>query len=403
MIQTCLDFSLSLSERVEALQTLQTDELDQLIELLGSAYMVHPTKLVLEFIHFLILYEKIDILRRIRVAETCDLYNSILYMFHTIKNTDYRIHVIESCSNPWLKVQAYYVLYTAVKNTEEEIQIMKNLFQLFKWTRFSKIYLDWFVDQMENENLAYKHQTDCADIVLMHTTDNSIKERAKKCLGISKIQTLSKYWEHRENVHLFVPRIDVLKYIVKTFSRTNKVVIYNFIESNHYNLEFFTRRIVNDQTKLLPLGITLIEVCCLVWSSLSDDLKHLLIQDLESNKSTATDESNEWNCTTGYYHRILNIFQAAFPDLIFETEQFSSFKKSVNRKILEGIGQNHKQEDILIEMTFSEDTKRIHYLTFKATHFPEMIESLKREYPNLTPQEFDEYFSNSIRSFEDAL
>jgi hypothetical protein len=399
-MQTCLDFSLSFIERVEALQTLSVEELDQLIELLGSAYLVHPTKLVLEFIHVLILYEKIDIFRRIRVAETCDLYNSILYLFQTIKNIDYRIHVIESCSNPWLKIQAYYVLYASVKNIEDKIQIMKNLFQLFRWTPFSKLYLEWFIEKMEDKNLLYKHQTDCADFVLINTTDTSIKDRAKKCLGISRIQSMSKYWEYRENVHLFVPRIDVLKYIVKTFSKTNKIVLYNFIETHKYNLDFFIRRIVNDQTRLLPLHITLMDICCLVWSSLSDDLKHLLIQDIESN-SKNTDE--EWNCTTGYYHRILNIFQAAFPDLIFETEQYSSFKKSVNDKILQGIGQDHKQEDILIEMTFSEETTRIHYLTFKATHFPEMIESLRKEYPDLCPQEFDEYFSKAIRSFEDAL
>jgi hypothetical protein len=401
MIQTCLDFSLPFAQRVETLYTLKQEELDQLIELLCSAYIIHPTKIVLEFIHFLILYDKIDIFRRIRIAETCDLYSSILYLFHTLKHTRYKIHVIESCSNRWLKVQAYFVLYTAVKNaknTEDEIQIMKNLFRLLYWTRFSKIYLDWFVRQMDNPNIEYKHRMDCADFVLMNTKDDVEKRNAKKCLGILKLHS-NKYWEHRENVHLFVPRTDVLKYITKTLPKSNKLDIYKFIEENGYSLDFFIGRIVNDKTKLLPLEITLDDLCCLVWSSLTDDLKHLFIQDLESNDR----ENEEWNCTTGYYHRILNIFQVGFPDLIFETEQFASFKESVNRKILKGIEQDHKQEDILVEMTFSEENKRVHYLTFKATRFPELIESLKQEFSGITPQEFDEYFSKSIRSFEDAL
>lgn len=399
MTNKCLDFSLPLEKRIKTLEELSSRELDETIELLCSAYIIHPVKIYLEFIYVLIQYDKLDIYRRIRIAENCDSYAIILFILHRITDTQQRIHLIESCSNPFLKIQSYFVLFHHTNEIETQIQIMKNItniyYDLYSYDLCVK-YLNWFGDQLDKD-LEHKHLSNIADFVLIFSQkpslDNKLKTIAKKArTHLFKDSNLS-FQDNRENVHLLNPTEQL------TFDnpKVNQSVIIDFIQQNDYNLELFKKRILNDNTDL-GNGMTLKTVIESIWSTLTDDLRHLLFQDFEND----IDTDNEWSCTSGYYHRMLNIYQAISTKNIFQTNESKEFSDYIKSRINFYLS-HHEDEKALEQIIYSQDEKRINYLTFKITHYPKLITEVKEKYPNLSQDEFDHYFNAAIRSYENSL
>ena len=83
-VQICYDFQEPLETRMNYVKHLNKYELDELIECLCSSYNIHPRFLCLQYLYSLIMYDGIELQRRIRIAETCDLYSTILFLLHKL-------------------------------------------------------------------------------------------------------------------------------------------------------------------------------------------------------------------------------------------------------------------------------------------------------------------------------
>jgi hypothetical protein len=415
-LQICYDFQEPLEIRMKYVKIINDYELNELIECLCSSYNIHPRFLCLEYLYALIMFEGIDLQRRIRIAESCDLYSTLLFLLHK-QPFEKRINIIETFNNKYLKLHSYYVLYTIapnfLKNTQElndcRIQIMKNRYNLSLGDN-----LDWFenfLDSNKTINTEYKNCANCSDFILIKTEDLRLQKKALEFLGITSYK--KQFVNHKENVHLFAPKQKLLDKIFSENSAKscNILEIINFIKENNYNLNFFTTRIINDKTTIGSLSkkYTLEEIICLIWNQLTNDLKHLLIKDLESSMITGEEG---WSCTTGYYNRIINIYQSCRDQDLFEffTGDIKlEFITKVRNFIDDGIKNiidEKEQETILNELPNSSDEKRITYLTFKITKLPIIMEKLREEYVTtniITEEQYDEFFSHSIRVYEDAL
>lgn len=420
-VQICYDFQEPLDIRMSYVKNLNQYELEELIECLCSSYNIHPRFSCLQYLYSLIMYDGIELKRRIRIGETCDLYSTILFLLHK-QPFEQRISIIETFSNKYLKYQSYRVLYTIspnfIHNTPElhdiQIQIMKNRYNLFVGDK-----LDWFenfIDTNKHINEEYKNCANCSDFILLKCDekDLNLREKALKFLGNFSKDTINKnIYKNKENVHLFVPKQKLLDKLLSETKKCETSVIINFITKNNYNINLFSTRILNDKTTIGSLSkkITLEDIICSVWEELTPDLQHLLIQDLES--SVSLDEG--WSCTTGYYNRILNIYQSClqnigeslFEDFIDDIKL--EFIKKFHRLIDDGIKNitdEKTQDSILEELPCSGEEKRITYLTFKVNKLPDIIQDLRNEYiltKILTEEQFDDFFSHSIRLYENAL
>lgn len=391
----CIDFTFSLENRLTKIEQLTIDEKETLLEHICSSYMIHPTFVALQYLQHLILRTDFSLQRRIRVAEMCDLGLMSLYLITCISGSHERIACIEQFTNPYLKIHAYCVLYAnmGINNTELYIQILKNLYPL------PGIRKEWIIQEfvriMKDESLEYKHRSNCADAILHRSKDRNQLTQARQILGIQQIN--GDLYTHKENVHLFIPKIKLIDQIFTELESTSIETINEYIQTHKsYPLEFFQQRIWNDKT-IIGNNYTLGIILSKVWTSLTDDLRSLLLDDLYSFQNT----EDEWMCTTGYYNRMLNVYQTLIKDTLFDLED--AFSQTLTRKINACLYESEEKDDILLELPQSSEENRMRYLTFKVHSLPNIIKQLRDEFSDLTSQQFDDYFSTALRRYEDSL
>jgi len=162
MYLLCIDFSLSLEDRLKRVDELTSIEKDSLLEHVCSAHMINPLFIYEQYLEYLILRSDISLSRRIRIAELCDLGRTVLYLLTRMTSQE-RIRCIELFSNPYLKIHAYNVLFPHV-NIEIQIQILKNMYTLPRIDK-TKILDKWML-YMSDESLEYKIRSNCADAIL---------------------------------------------------------------------------------------------------------------------------------------------------------------------------------------------------------------------------------------------
>lgn len=388
----CIDFSLSLEERLKNVDGLTDLEKNSLMEHVCSAYMINPLFIYKEYLEYLVFRNDIPLLRRIRIAELCDLGLTLLYLLTRMLIVHERIRCIEWFSNSYLKIHAYNVLFSKV-DIETQIQILKNMYSLPRVN--TNNILEWWMIHLLDEKLDYKLRSNCADAILNHSKNYHQLSMAKEFLGIKEIS--NSIYQHRENVHLFLPNMKVLEKILDHTESASLNEIIDFIELLELNSELFWKRIVNDKTRF-GKGSTLEQLMIKIWNQLTPDLKKILIEDIYSS-----DEPEEqWMCTTGYYNRIINVYQTMITDqTLFESRK--EFIYMLNQRINYYLSQSNEKDDILLEMPEKGDEKRIRYLTFKIHSLPLVIEELRNNFPNLSYEEFDEYFSSGLRLYETTL
>lgn len=404
MYELALDFSLTLEERMDIFSKLSVEEKDTLIETLCSVYNVHPTHLCFQYLQTLLLSKDINTQRRIRISEICEFWLLCLFLLTNLPLRE-RISCIEMFSNPYLKLHAYYVLYEKVDFISEKIQILKNIYSIYSISKnYKKIIISWFTSQMENINLDYKIRTNCADFVLISKeADKQQKRRANIVLNIE--QPVMDIYEHKENVHLFVPKTELIeKLLMETSENARLQDITEFI-TNEMKLDtgLFIDRIVNDKTILggFRVRITLWELLSKLWFKLTSDLKKLMIEDLYSSKE------EEWMCTSGYYHRIINIYQTLDLGENLFTADFLENKNEVVSFVRDEINKrmwsDENKDQILEQLTENSIEKRIAYMTFKVNTLPTLLEDIRQKFPNLKNDDFDEYVSFALNKYEETL
>ena len=403
-----LDFSLSLEERMENFHKLDKTQTDNLLETLCSVYNIHPTFLHLQYLQILLLQDNYNIIRRIRIAEISEMNHLALFLLSRVRDIRDRISCIEMFTNPYLKFHSYCVLYKNV-NLNTQIQIMKNIYSIYtisKQYRFK--ILDWFIEQMENTKLDYILRTNCADFVLLK--DNRFKERSKAKTILNIDGNIMDIYEHKENVHLFVPKLSVLEKILTSKKAYNiletEIKIVNKIREKGRDINVFKERILNDKTSLgsIKHKTTLRELFFLIWLELTDDLKDMILDDIYSSEEN---KEEGWMCTTGYYNRIINIYQALYSNETFFTWNKLEEKENFAQKVIDEINKilfyEKNMDDILLEMTEDSLEKRIKFMSFKVNILPKLINEFRQNYPEFTQDEFDELFSYSLRKYEAIL
>ena len=401
--QFCLDLSIPLHMRLEYLKQLQPHEVDNVLECICSMYNIHPTFTALQYLQALILQRGVCLRRRVRIAETCDLGRAVLYLLTRITEPQERIGCIEMFTNPHLKRHAYAVLFTHAP-IDIQIQIMKNWSRLLN--RPSEAHAKWFLERMEDPEMEYKYRANCADFIIQYLgSSQEMIQAAKSFLRLLDPVTYKELYAHRENVHLFVPRVQALKAILTSdqLERCTTDDILDFLGEHKYNERLFRERILNDKSQLgtAQWSCTLEELLQRVWKALTEDLKHMLIQDIES--SVVLDEPNdERMCTTGYYNRILNVYQSMVDDesmfdVAYERDQFQRrFFEQLNQWL--SVARN--KEDLLVNLSESGDAQRIAYLTFRVHSLPKVIDALRVQYSYLRADQFDEWISDALRAYE---
>ncbi len=401
-VEICLDLSVPLQMRLEHLTYLSSDEVDTILECMCSMYNIHPTFLGAQYLQCLILQNHACLRRRVRIAEACDLGRTVLYLLTRIPNVHERIACIEMFSNPFLKVHAYAVLYTRA-SIDTRIQIMKNLYRL---STLRADYIRWFLEQMRNESLDYTCRANCADFLLRHAFLPEHQHEARVFLKLVDPVVREQLYEHHENVHLFVPRVHVLERILRSGTpRTDKDDILRFLLDRQLDDEIFIRRIFNDKTILgtLQWKCTLEDLLCLVWTGLTDELRELLAHDIES--SSIVDESDSgWTCTTGYYNRILNIYQAAHDEIVFDmVHDREAFQEAFTHRLnqeLQGVDDEDEKGNIFMALTESSEAARIRYLTFRIQSLPRVIEEMRFQYKELSDDQFTAWIADALRMYE---
>jgi hypothetical protein len=391
MYLLCIDFSLSLEERLTNVDKLTDIEKDSLLEHLCSAYMINPLFIYEQYLQYLILRSDLSLSRRIRIGELCDLGLTVLYLL-TRMSTYERIRCIELFSNPYLKIHAYNVLFPHV-DIAIQIQILKNMYSLPR-VNTAKILDKWMLC-LSDDSLEYKIRSNCADAILNHSKDSYQIKTAKNFLGI--LNHLRSIYDNRENVHLFLPNMKVLEKILENSQSTPLEEIVEFIEKRGYHTELFWNRIINDKTRF-GKGTTLEELICKIWSQLTPDLKSILVEDIYSSE----EHDEQWMCTTGYYNRIINVYQTMITDQTLFDHQ-KEFNYVLNQRVNYYLSYSEEKDDILLELPQKGEEKRIRFLTFKVQALPLIIDELREKFPSLTTEEFDEYFSNGLRDYEDTL
>jgi hypothetical protein len=392
---TSIDFSLPLEKRLQAVDQLSCEEREGLLEHVCSAQMITPLFIYSQYLQYLILRTDFPLLRRIRIAELCDLGWTALYLLTRIPVEHERIRCIEWFSNPYLKLHAYNVLFHRA-SMETQIQILKNMHAI-PGVHIERIY-EWWITQMNDETLEYKLRSNCADALLNHSRKPEQLDAARKCLGIDDLS--QSIYQHRENVHLFVPNIKILEKILhenKNKHDTGVEDIVAFIKRQGRSEELFWKRIINDKTTF-GTETTLETLICKVWGQLTDDLRKMLIGDLYDSEES----DEEWMCTTGYYNRIINVYQIMITDqTLFESQK--EFTQFLHRRMNDYLSQSDEKEDILLELPESGEERRIRYLTFKIHALPRVMDELKQSFTHLSEQEFEQCFSNGLRHYESCL
>ena len=386
-----LNLELSIEERLESIcQIVNENDLDDIIECICSAYTIHPTFITLQYIYQLVLHPKFSIIRRIRIAESCELYSLSMYLLHSLKDIQEKIACIEMFNNVYLKLHAYRYLYSKIPPLEFTylIQIYKNC---WRWVdkKYKYFYIDCLYNIMNNSFVEYKYRSNCADFILNH---NPTKEMKKQCEQFLNIDSNISFYEHKENVHLILPNEEEVCSLIKTNPSTTKQYILQWIELRNLHID---SRIFNDKTELIS-GITLETLLCCVWNILSDDLKLCLIEDINTTS---------WECTTGYYHRILSFVQPFVEMKLFIPNTFRIFHEEFTNVLERELNKYNNVDTILSELSEQSisEAKRIHYLTFRVQRFDDIVVHLKQKFSHLNQMEFDEFFSKSVRLYENVL
>ena len=402
-VEICLDLSVPLQMRLEHLTYLRSDEVDNILECMCSMYNIHPTFLGAQYLQCLILQNHACLRRRIRIAEACDLGRTVLYLLTRITNPQERIGCIEMFTNPFLKVHAYAVLFTHA-SVEIRIQIMKNMYRL---PVLQGDYIRWFIAQMRDETLEYKYRANCADFVLRHASEPKQQQEARAFLRLVDPVSRETLYDHHENVHLFVPRVHVLGRILMSGTpKTDTDDILRFLEDHKFDQTLFRQRILNDKTVLgtLQWKCTLEDLLCIVWTGLSDELRELLVEDIQSSSVLDDTSSTGWMCTTGYYNRMLNIYQAAQDETVFDLVQDrESFQEVFTQRLNAELGQVESEEekgDIFMALTESSEAARIRYLTFRIHSLPRVIDEMRKQFSELSEDQFTEWVADALRMYE---
>jgi hypothetical protein len=366
-------------------------------------YNIHPTFLGAQYLQCLILQNHACLRRRIRIAEACDLGRTVLYLLTRITNPQERIGCIEMFTNPFLKVHAYAVLFTHA-SVEIRIQIMKNMYRL---PVLQGDYIRWFIAQMRDETLEYKYRANCADFVLRHASEPKQQQEARAFLRLVDPVSRETLYDHHENVHLFVPRVHVLGRILMSGTpKTDTDDILRFLEDHKFDQTLFRQRILNDKTVLgtLQWKCTLEDLLCIVWTGLSDELRELLVEDIQSSSVLDDTSSTGWMCTTGYYNRMLNIYQAAQDETVFDLVQDrESFQEVFTQRLNAELGQVESEEekgDIFMALTESSEAARIRYLTFRIHSLPRVIDEMRKQFSELSEDQFTEWVADALRMYE---
>lgn len=401
-IAHCLDFTIPIEDRLQNLKKLDSDHLDELLEIICSVYNITPFALCREYLSYLVLDESFQISRRIRVAEACEMYTLALYLLSRITDGYARIGYIEMFSNQYLKVHAYIVLYHK-SDMDMRIQIMKNLW-VYTSIKYRASYIQWFAEIMENSEMLYEHRSSSADFLLSQNTNSEAKNKALKFFNMPAVSDGRIFSEHKENVHLLLPKMDIILSIVEKNKKCPLENIVDFFQKHQYDLSFFRKRILSDKTNLshgTDRTVTLEVLLVRIWGQLTDQLRHLLVQDLLNSKSKNVSES--WSCTTGFYHRILNIYQLVYEESrIFETDDSVQFY-SVLRDTINGYIMNDEKSDDILEDLTDQSNFRIKYLTFKAHSLSRILDNMREKFSDLDDDNFDFYFQKALTRYEDFM
>lgn len=406
-VEICLDLSVPLQTRLSTLSSLTQEDVDNVLECICSMYNIHPTFYGLQYLRSLILHDRPCIRRRIRIAEMCDLGRTVLFLVSQISSIQERISYIEMFSNSSLKFHAYCALFTQTSLICTRIQINKNVYPLIKVWKMD--FFKWFEDLMSLETLPYVHRANCADFILTH--DKSHEERrarARKFLGLSDskgttMTHLNEIYRHRENVHLFVPKPHLIEklFMDEAAGTTTIKDVQAFYRDHELSWKTIQSRILNDSSKLgtLKYQFTLTELLCRVWGKLTDDLRLLLAQDIDS--STVLD--HEWLCTTGYYNRIINIFQTLEDESILTFVDRREFMSIFHERMNHYLSKVQNTDEIALEMISQEsEHDRARYLSFKVQFLPIIIADMQNTFPQISQSQFDDFFSDALKQFEDA-
>lgn len=406
-------------ERLAALGTLPPEEVDNVLECLCSAYLIRPTFAVGAYLQHVILTESLSLLRRFRLAEVCDMGALALFLLARMRDRKASdtavIRAIELLRTPFLKVHAYCALYARTTHPEIQIQIHKNVFQMLPPASHEP-YFQWFHAQMQSTELAYKYRTNCADVLLRYDADRGRRLEARRVLGLTPSHLrLVDVYEHRENVHLFVPRAHVLERVLTLCTQVTPLeelehAIQQFAPACHPR---FVERIVNDRTILGnhdPYRCTLLQLWARVWSYLTPDLQHLLMEDvLRGGGDLVGGEEEEWMCTTGYYHRILNVFQVCAIESTVEFVEWTYAEEQQKTEFVEWVYaewtralQDHELcGEILGELPAgTREPDRLRYLGFKVHWLPRLLERARVVYPRLNAEQLAEWFGHALRRIE---
>jgi hypothetical protein len=359
-------------------------------------YNIHPTYTVAQFLQRLILEPHIALHRRIRVAETCDFGQTVLYLLTRMIDPQERIGCIELFTQPALKQHAYSVLFTRAP-ISLQIQIMKNYSALVPQPFVASV-VDWFATQMRDDTLEYALRTNCADFLLRYAhTPKSILTESRNFLRLLEDVDI---YTHRENVHLFVPRMKALRRILRNPKTCSSETMLTFVRDHGYNAYLFRQRILNDKTQLgtAQESCTLEELLQRIWETLTDDLRHLLLEDLESS----TDEEERWQCTTGYYNRILNIYQSVLPDeALFDASQDRDrFQARFTEILNDALKCSAEADAILDALRYSGEAARIEYLSFRVHSLPSVLEKIRAEFNHISTDQLDEWIADALRVYE---
>ena len=410
-IEICLDLSIPLHIRLSTLYSLDQNDVDNVLECICSMYNIHPTTYALQYLQALILHDRPCIRRRIRIAEMCDLGRTVLFLISRISEAQDRISYIEMFSNPYLKFHAYCAAFAQTSLACTRIQIVKNVFPLFKTWKID--FFEWFGSLLNVSTLPYIHRANCADFILTHDKLNELRRaQARQFLGLGTISTMTnmkEIYRHRENVHLFVPKPHLIEKLfgekdddeTKRSSSVSIKEIHAFYLERHLPWKTVQERIINDSSRLgtLKYQFTLTDLLCRVWGRLTDDLRILLAEDIESS----TIMEHEWVCTTGYYNRIINIFQTFEDDSILVMVDRREFVSIFFERMNHYLSKIQNKDEIALEMiSQNSEHDRTRYLSFKIRYLSIIIDDMQKTFPQISQQEFDNFFSDALKEFEDA-
>lgn len=154
-------------------------------------------------------------------------------------------------------------------------------------------------------------------------------------------------------------------------------------------------RIMIDTSKF-ECDVTLCDILIMVWMKIKSSA------DKEELEKRLVEEMEEMNgmCATGHLSRLVNVLSGFFDNMsvrISFKDQIKNYIYNHLNKVLMSNKYTDLAEKIIDEMTESEPTKK--ETLMKMVKDNDNKEELKKEFPNISPIDFDEWYTSSIKSY----